>query len=272
MATANPPALLGLLDCAALSADGLHTFLPAFLGPEELRESSAIHHPRRREEWLAGRIAAKFVFLERESAGTVDPGSSLVLRHITSAALAKFPAEAYRDVAVARDQSAGGGPARIGRRFAQERIPVAISHRNGQACAFLGTSDVYSVDLEAPAPRIPEFYLHNFTAREQNWTGACARQFHLDPNWLYTLLWSAKECLLKTPRFRALSLWDMAALDIHILAGSERLKAIQEATTFSVDLQFLQAATTCHAGPARQFQMAVGGTANLILTAMTKLD
>ena len=267
MATANSPALVGILDSAALPA-----FPPAFLGPEELCGSSAIQHPRRREEWLAGRIAAKFVFLEREWVGASDPSAQLALRHITPSALAKFPAEAYRGVVVTRDQSPGGGPARIGRRFAEQPTPVAISHRNGHACALLGTGDVYSVDLEAPAPRIPEFYLHNFTPREQNWTSDCARQFHLDPNWLYTLLWSAKECLLKTPRFQSLSLWNMASLDIQILTGSERLKAIQDATNFFANLQFLQAATTCQGGPARQFQMAVGGTANLILTAMTKLD
>jgi 4'-phosphopantetheinyl transferase EntD len=268
MAIPNAPALVGILDSADLSADRC----ASCLDPVEFEESFAIRHAQRRAEWLAGRIAAKYIFLERQGAGTLTDSPELRLQQITSGALAKFSSEAYRDVIVAKDKSPAGGPARIGWRCSGERVRTAISHVNGTACAFIGGTENYAVDLEAPSQRIPAFYLHNFTPRERSWTGDCARSFNIDTDWLYTLLWSAKECLLKTPAFATLSLWNMASIEINILAGSERLKAVHQARGFSGNLEFLQVETPQGVGSPRHFRLAVGGTANLILAAVTTLE
>ena len=267
MAIPNPP-LVGVLDSAELSA-GRHT---SCLSPTEMDESCAISNRQRRAEWLAGRMAAKYVFLERQRCDASTDASDPRLRQISGNALQQFPSEAYREVIVARDKSPAGGAARIGWRSKPDRVNVAISHVQGFACAFIGNGGEYSVDLEAPSPRVPAFYAHNFTAHERSWTGDCARCFNLDPNWLYTLLWSVKECLLKTPAFAALSLWNMASIEINILAGADRLRAVHQATELSGNLAFLQAATLQDHCPAMNFRLAVGGTANLILTAITKFD
>jgi hypothetical protein len=97
--------------------------------------------------------------------------------------------------------------------------------------------------------------------------GTCAASYGLQPEWLYTLLWSARECLLKTPRFRALSLWDMPTLEIDIHGGVERLVKVHDSESFSGSFEMLQAST--FRGP---FQLAVAGDSNLILTAVTTLD
>jgi hypothetical protein len=89
----------------------------------------------------------------------------------------------------------------------------------------------------------------------------------LHPEWLYTLLWSTRECLLKTPRFTALSLWDMPTLEIQIPNGAERLVRVQDSKNLSGSFEFLEAST--FRGP---FRLAVAGTPNLVLTAITGLD
>ncbi|MGD0135337.1 MAG: 4'-phosphopantetheinyl transferase superfamily protein [Bryobacteraceae bacterium] len=189
-----------------------------------------------------------------------------------SADLAAFSSESYRSVSVVRNQAPGGGPARVGWSSGSGTVQVAISHSAGMSCASVSTGSVRakglcSLDLETPAPRVPEFYLHTFTNRERDWVGACAGAYGLHPEWLYTLLWSARECLLKTARFTALSLWNMPTLEIEILDGAERLVRVHNSKSLSGTFEFLQASTSC--GP---FRLAVAGAPNLILTAITGLD
>ncbi len=255
--------LVGILDSAELSADQCATCL----SPTELAESAAIRSEQRRSEWLAGRMAAKFVFLKREQCGA--SARSLSMRQIRASDLSEFPSEAYRDVTVARDKSPAGGAPRVGWRSKRESVRTAISHSNGLACAFIGDTEVCAVDIEAPSPRVPAFYMRNFTPRERNWTGDCARSFNMDPDWLYTLLWSAKECLLKTPAFATLSLWNMSSIEIDIVAGSERLKTVHQTAGLSGNFEYMRVETPQGLGPKSDFQLAVGGTANLILAAIT---
>lgn len=256
--------MVGILDAAEFAGE------PAqYLSPAELQECAAVRNERRREEWMAGRLAAKFVFLHRERSEA--SGAELHLQKITTGDLAGFTPQDYRAAVVTKDPSPAGGPARIGWHARGETVKVAISHVNGLACAFIGSTQVYAVDLEARAARVPAFYAHNFTARERSWTSACARSFQLDSDWLYTLLWSVKECLLKTPDFATLSLWDMPAMEINVLSGSERLKAIHDAKGLTGQFEILQAEVE---GRNRQWplRLAVSGTADLVVTAITKLD
>ena len=190
--------------------------------------------------------------------------------NVGTAELAEFDAEIYTSVVVTRDKSPGGGPARAGWESGGVTVPVAISHVHGLACAFIGqTNGIYSVDLEARSHRVPEFYHHNFPPREQSWANSTARSFDVDSDWLYTLLWSAKECLLKTPVFSTMSLWNMPSLEINVLGGMDRLKRLHDSTSIAGDFEFLRADI---APSAKHIQLAVAATTDLILTAITTLD
>jgi 4'-phosphopantetheinyl transferase EntD len=266
MATKMDGTLIAIVDSAGIPAESYSSRLSV----EENAAASAIASPKRREEWLAGRMAAKYVFLRRELSGASEQSEGLYLQKIGIAELAGFDSQVYRSVTITKDKAPGGGPARAGWCDSAESVHVAISHVNGLACAFIGgTAEIYAVDLEKPASRIPEFYIQNFTHRERNWAGTCARAFDLNSDWLYTVLWSAKECLLKTPQFAKLSLWNMPSIEINIVGGSERLKNVHDATDISETFEFLQADL---APSAAQIQLAVSGTADLILTAITRLD
>jgi len=233
----------------------------------EIQEAAAIFNPQRRAEWVAGRIAAKYAFLSSEQFHESDGFGTLYLRKLNSADLAAFSSDEYRSVSVVRDQAPGGGPARVGWSTGGDTVQAAISHSAGISCASTVTAGVCSLDLETSASRVPEFYLHTFTNRERDWVGACAGSHGLHPDWLYTLLWSARECLLKTPRFRAMSLWNMPTLEIDIHDGAERLVGVHDSKDFSGSFEFFEAST--YQGP---FRLAVAGGSNLILTAITTLD
>ena len=256
-------ALVAGLDSARITEE----IQTSCLRPTEMQEAAAIANRRRREEWVAGRIAAKYTFLCGEQSHESNRSGALYLRMLDSADLAAFSSVEYRSVAVVRDRAPGGGPAHVGWSSGSDTMQVAISHSAGISCASVGTAGVWSLDLETPAPRVPEFYIHTFTNRERDWVGACATAYGLDPEWLYTLLWSARECLLKTPNFTALSLWDMPSLEIEILEGAERLVRVHDSKNLSGSFEFLEASTFY--GP---FRLAVAGAPNLILTAITGHD
>jgi 4'-phosphopantetheinyl transferase EntD len=255
--------LVAIVDSAEISAHGFATYL----APAELRHAETILSPGRKAEWMAGRVAAKYAFLRREVYGPATAAAELQAAKVGTVELAEFDAEFYTAVSVTRDASPGGGPARTGWASGTRTMPVAISHVQGLACAFIGdTSGTYAVDLEARSSRVPEFYLQNFTPREQSWASSAARSLGVDSNWLYTLLWSAKECLLKTPVFASMSLWNMPSMEINVLGGSDRLKRLHDATSIAGDFEFLRV----DLGPnAKHFQLAVAATTDLILTAIT---
>src|SRR5689334_24514495 len=103
-----------LLPVAMLDCDELQRFeWSRCLAAEEVDESRRIANHRRREEWVAGRIAAKFVFLQRERSGVTGYEPQLQLQSVTAPMLDAHTAEAYQEVIVIKDQSPGGGPARI---------------------------------------------------------------------------------------------------------------------------------------------------------------
>src|SRR5476649_2775951 len=62
----------------------------------ELQEAASIHNQRRREEWVAGRIAAKYAFLYAELSASFAGSGELSLRMLNRADLAAFSSEMYR--------------------------------------------------------------------------------------------------------------------------------------------------------------------------------
>jgi hypothetical protein len=231
-----------------------------------MQQAASILNRRRREEWVAGRIAAKYAFLCGEQLPNSTGPGTLYFQKLHSTDLAAFSSETYRTVQVFRNQAPGGGPARVGWTSSSDTMQLAISHSAGISCTSASSTGVCALDLETPAPRVPEFYRHTFTSRERDWVSACAGSYGLPPEWLYTLLWSARECLLKTPRFTGMSLWNMPTLEIYIRDGAERLARVHGSKDLSGSFEFFEAST--FNGP---FRLAVAGAPNLILTAITEL-
>jgi 4'-phosphopantetheinyl transferase EntD len=224
-----------------------------FLSPREREEFLRFRAPLRRSEWLAGRLASKFLFLSEHSGV------------LSAADLARFPSSKYCGTEVMRSDSVRFGIPQVG--AGGEFRDVAISHTNGIACALLGNGETIAVDMERVESRTPVFYRGNFTERERAW----AARLGLDPHWTLTLLWSVKECLLKTPAYNELSIWNMPSLDLRIVSGEGDLAHLQSAREFSGGFVFLNLEATWRNGTVLQ-RVAVSGRYDLVVTAIREVD
>jgi phosphopantetheinyl transferase (holo-ACP synthase) len=130
----------------------------AFLTPDELAAWSALKVPKRKNEWLGGRLAAKLA-----GAGAFFHGVPL------------------REIEVRRELT--GSPFLVCR---GERRHVSISHSAGVCGAAAGT-DFLGLDIEEVAPRHPGWYRDYFSPAEREGNDDAAM----------TGLWAAKEALFK---------------------------------------------------------------------------
>jgi hypothetical protein len=233
-----------------------------FLSHCEREEFLRFRTPLRKSEWLAGRLCSKFLFLSEhvwnKSGGT-----------LSVADLVRFPPSMYRSTEVTRSDNVRFGLPQVGR--GAEFRDVAISHTNGIACALLGNGETIAVDMERVESRTPVFYRGNFAERERDWAAECFRRLGLDPHWTLTLLWSIKECLLKTPAYNHLSVWNMPSLDLRIVCGEDDLMHPQSAREFHGGFVFLRVETTGRNGTVSQ-RVAVTGRYDLVVTAIRGVD
>lgn len=244
--------LLATLDSSLLGGRDYQEFL----SPREREEFLRFRAPLRKSEWLAGRLASKFLFLSEHSGV------------LSAADLARFPPSIYCGTEVMRNDSVRFGVPQVG--AGADFRDVAISHTNGIACALLGNGETIAVDMERVEARTPVFYRGNFTERERAWAAACFGRLGLDPHWTLTLLWSIKECLLKTPAYNGLSIWNMPSLDLRILSGEGDLACVQSAREFC-GFVFLNVEATGRNGTVPQ-RVAVSGRYDMVVSAIREED
>jgi phosphopantetheinyl transferase len=235
----------------------------AFLSQDEHAEFLRFRTPLRKSEWLAGRLSSKFLFLSEQRRGQDESGM------LSARDLSRFPSSLYRDTEVLRNDRVRFGLPQVGR--GSEFRDVAISHTNGIACALLGNGEAIAVDMERVESRTPVFYRGNFTQREQDWAAEYSRRLGPDPHWAFTLLWSIKECLLKTPAYNDLSIWDMPSLDICIVSGEDGLMRPQSARESFSDFILIGVEAT-NRNRTVSHSVAVSWRHDLVLTATRGVD
>jgi phosphopantetheinyl transferase (holo-ACP synthase) len=247
------PGPIATLDSSLLAGRNYEEFLSSREREEFLRYRT----PLRKSEWLAGRLASKFLFLSEHSG------------MLSAADLVRFPPSMYRGTEVMRSDSVRFGLPQVGSGAAFR--DVAISHTNGIACALLGSGETIAVDIERVESRTPVFYRGNFTEAERARVAECSHRLGLDPHWTFTLLWSIKECLLKTPAYNHLSVWNMPSLDLRIVTGEDDLVHPESAREFYGGFIFLRVEATGHNGTVSQ-RVAVSGRYDLVVTAIRGVD
>jgi hypothetical protein len=255
---ARPMGPLATLDSAAVNEG---SYMECF-SDHERQHILGTRHARRRGERLAGRLAAKYLFLSQDDALPA-------LLHLTPAHLDRYSALTYRSTEIFRSDEVSSGLPRIGWSGHSLSQGVAISHTNGVACAFLGTGEEISVDMERAELRTSTFYAGNFTAFERSWIADLSTRLCMDPSWMFTFLWTTKECLLKTPCFRDLSLADLPSINVRITSGEEQLVHPHSARDFLAGFVFLQA-DVADASRMVQVNLAVSGRHDLVLTAVER--
>lgn len=155
------------------SGSELFTLAPSFLSPPEMAYLGTLRFPRRREDWLAGRWAAKRLLAAVQLGGeTFAPTETALLR------------------------SPSGAPV-LRHRGRPLPYSLSLSHRAGgvfcACCPLPGVA--LGVDLEWVEERHPAFYQDYFTPAEQAF--AAEAEPHAPAVW-FTLLWSGKEAVLKS--------------------------------------------------------------------------
>jgi len=143
-----------------------------WLGASELRRIDALRFPKRRMEWRLGRWTAKCAF----------------------AFFQGFPAH-LQTLANVEVRSAPSGSPAVFVLNQPADVTISISHRSGRAiCAVAGAGVKLGCDLEVIEPHSQAFIEDYLTEEEQVRVAQASAE---DRTRLVTLLWSAKESVLK---------------------------------------------------------------------------
>jgi phosphopantetheinyl transferase len=256
---------VGVLDVCELQDREYLSHLSA----DESAKYASLRGGRRQSEWLAGRLAAKYLFLSRMERPQEIRSERLwspTLAKLSAAALGVYSPWMYRKIEVlAQDEK----PLLVW--CGQERAEsLSISHAGGIACASIAREQPIAIDVETTAHRNGAFYRNTFTEVEKNWVARVAGVELSSTNWYFTLLWTLKESALKLGWLNGASIWNLPRIEIDGLPGVNHLGTFwcdaRMADAFIVFTARIRAA--CR---AMQVQVAVAGTRNFVLTVMNPL-
>jgi len=243
------------------------------LSGKEIKKIAGIKNKKRRSEWLAGRLAAKYLFLNLMNMNITDiktggdKQSHPTLLKLTSEMLRSFSPWMYRRMEVLPNNMTQSGYPHLTWDGNHSKIHVSLSHTSGMACACIASAGAIGIDMELAIPRIESFYKGNFTSLERNWAMRSGNTVDIAANWLFTLLWTIKESALKSRISNEISVWDFPRIEIKILSERDYILASFNNTRF--DNNFLIfGANINEQNRSRYAQVALTATRNLILTVI----
>jgi hypothetical protein len=240
-----------------------------YLSADERAKYSSLRGERRQGEWLAGRLVAKHLFLNRlemSQAMRSETYWSPALAKLSAAALGVYSPWMYRKIEVlAQDEK----PSFVWCGKKREES-ISLSHAGGIACASLAEQQFVAIDVETTAHRNGAFYRKTFTEVEKNWVARVTGGELSSSNWHFTLLWTLKESALKLGWLNGASIWNLPRIEIDGLPDVNRLGSFWcDAKMGDAFLVFT--ASIRDACRAMQVQAAVAGTRNFVLTVMNPL-
>jgi phosphopantetheinyl transferase (holo-ACP synthase) len=220
---------------------------------------------RRKEEWLAGRLAAKHVFLDRleRSKESLGPQWRPTLTVLTPESLCTYSPWMYRQVEV---HTSDGKPSLVWC-GTKRRESISLSHAGGVSCASISLEAPTAIDIETAAPRVGAFYRNNFTEAEREWAHLGGVAERRRSNWYFTLLWTLKESVLKLGWLKQAGVWELPRIEIDGLPGFDPFGPFWSNSTIGSDFLVFTARAK-EACRVMQVQVAVSGTRNFVLTVM----
>ena len=211
------------MDCTVAILDSHHVSKGdqiEYLSVREQAKFVSIPHPERRHKWLAGRLAAKYLFLQHMGTqfctGTAGPAQPVLLK-LTPERLRAFSPWMYRKIEVLMNPDASNEYPRFVWCGKYHSAHISLSHIATMSCAAITFGSVVGIDVEIPAPRTETFYRGNFTPAERQWVRQSVDATEISPHWLFTLLWTLKEGILKACMSSLISVWAFPDIDINIL-------------------------------------------------------
>ncbi len=240
----------------------------ACLSARERARLGGIKNGTRSLQWLAGRLAAKYLFLDQLDmafGARAEPWRPPLLE-LSSEHLRSLSPWMYREIEVLANGTNQVGYPRLVWRGKDSALSASMTHVDGMTCAYVSCVEAIGIDLEIVAPRVDSYYRENFTKAERNWVDQISGDGSLSPEWLYTFLWTLKEARLKTARSNRASVWDIPGIEIQNLASlTNILEAYDDCRVgneFRFDVQIANHnRSTCA-------QVVLTATRHLILTLM----
>lgn len=194
-----------------------------YLTVGETKRLMSIKNEKRRKKWVVGRLAGKFLYLnrlrERDACPELDQAAFFL--ELTRGHLEAFPSSMYRRVEILPDIGSSANIPRvtIPSDCIQDSLGISISHTDFLSCACLSYYEAsIGIDIEMPAFRLDAFYRNNFTNHEKEWVRKISGEGDISPQWLYTVLWSLKESALKSRHSLEASVWEVPNIEIDVLS------------------------------------------------------
>lgn len=255
---------VGMLDVCELQ-DKDYT---SHLSIDERAKYVSLPGQRRKSEWLAGRLVAKHLFLNR-----MEMSQEIRSKHwkptlskLSSEALGVYSPWMYRKVEVLAHK---GKPGLVwcGKARAEK---ISLSHTGSVSCACIASGAPTAIDVETAVPRNDAFYRQTFTEVERYWATREADGEFINANWYFTLLWTLKESALKLGWLKQASLWNLPRIEIEGLPGLKHLRPFWSHSTIDDAFEVFTARVK-EERREMQVQVAVTGTRNFVLTVMNPL-
>jgi len=238
------------------------------LSTDERAKYMRLSGQRRKSEWLAGRLAAKYLFLNglEMSRETRSRAWRPTLAKLSSDALGDYSPWMYQQVEVLSND----GPPSLVWCGKERPERVSLSHAGGVSCASIAFGAATAIDLETSVPRNDAFYRNTFTDVERDWVALGAAGESIRSNWFFTFLWTLKESALKLGWLNQASVWNLPRIEIDGLPGLNRLGPFWRGG--KMDDAFVVCTARVKEGcRVMQVQVAVTGTRNFVLTVMNPL-
>src|SRR5436190_4222119 len=234
------------------------------LSVDERMKYRALPSETRKNEWLAGRLAAKYIFLNwLEAPVAQDQPWRPSLSQLSSDSLGHYPSWMYQQVEVV---TAGAQPSLF---WCGKTRPesLSLSHSRCTSCASLTFRATTAIDIENTAPRVGAFHRINFSDAERRWA-ITAPRFRSD--WFFTFLWTLKESVLKLGCFAQASIWNLPQIEIENLPGVNDIEPFCLSNALSKEFAVFNL-TVKQQTRVTPIQVAVTGTRSLVLTVVNAL-
>lgn len=236
------------------------------LSADERAKYLSLPGERRRSEWLAGRLAAKHLFLNRLEMfeGARSLAWRPALSKLSADALGVYSPWMYRRIEVLAHD---GEPRLV---WCGEDRPerVSLSHTNGMSSACIAFGTPTAIDVETSVRRHEAFYRNTFTEAERCWATRGTEGVFGSSNWYFTLLWTLKEAALKLGW--TASLWNLPRIEIDGLPGLNHLEPLRRSRNVG-DAFVVFTARLKKDRREMRVRAAVAGTRNYVLTVMNPL-
>lgn len=218
----------------------------------------------RRESWLTGRMAAKYLILKSSLQDGREPSSRAsdidAMVRLCKDRLNAFCVQDYASIEILPSLTRiGSAPSLRVASMQCADLRLCLTHCGSISAALVYSGGPAGIDVEAAEPRHDAFYRQQFTQAETDWVDAQAQATGVERSWFFTLLWATKESVIKARPGVGTAIWCLTDLEIRFRTPAVDWAALHGQTAFGSVFQHCIADIRDNSG---QYRADVGVTAS----------